>query len=60
MTTKLTVALAVDSGFDARLRRRTPTGRWAQPEDLPELAAPGSDFVNSQVISVDGELTAVI
>ena len=64
VVTELTRALADDPEFDAWLRGRTPAGRWARPEDLIGtlvwLAAPASDFVNGQVIAVDGGLTAVI
>ena len=62
VVTDLTRALADDPEFDAWLRRRTPAGRWARAEDLVGtlvwLAAPASDFVNGQVIAVDGGLTA--
>jgi gluconate 5-dehydrogenase len=64
VVTDLTRALADDPEFDAWLRRRTPGGRWVRTEDLIGtlvwLAAPASDFVNGQVIAVDGGLTAVI
>jgi NAD(P)-dependent dehydrogenase (short-subunit alcohol dehydrogenase family) len=51
---------------DRRLRRLqgTPAGRWATVDDLVGtlvwLSAPASDFVNGQVIAVDGGLTAVV
>jgi gluconate 5-dehydrogenase len=39
---------------------RTPAGRWGTPEDLVGaavfLASPASDFVNGQIIYVDGGL----
>jgi gluconate 5-dehydrogenase len=64
VVTDLTQPLVQDPQFDAWLRARTPAGRWAQVEDLIGtlvwLAAPASDFVNGQVIAVDGGLTAVI
>jgi gluconate 5-dehydrogenase len=64
VATELTRALAEDPEFDVWLRGRTPAGRWARAEDLVGtlvwLAAPASDFVNGQVIAVDGGLTAVI
>jgi gluconate 5-dehydrogenase len=64
VVTELTRALAEDPEFDAWLRRRTPGGRWVRAEDLVGtliwLAAPASDYVNGQVIAVDGGLTAVI
>lgn len=62
--TELTRALVEDPEFDAWIKGRTPAGRWARVEDLVGtlvwLAAPASDFVNGQVIAVDGGLTAVI
>jgi gluconate 5-dehydrogenase len=64
VVTDLTRVLADDPEFDAWLRRRTPAGRWGRAEDLVGtlvwLAAPASDFVNGQVIAVDGGITAVI
>jgi gluconate 5-dehydrogenase len=62
--TELTRALRDDPEFDAWLRRRTPAGRWGDPEELVGaavfLSAPASDFVNGQIIYVDGGIRAVI
>ncbi len=62
--TELTQALRDDEEFDAWLRRRTPAGRWGEPDELVGaavfLAAPASDFVNGQIIYVDGGILAVI
>jgi gluconate 5-dehydrogenase len=62
--TELTRPLVEDPAFDSWIRGRTPAGRWASVEDLVGtvvwLAAPASDFVNGQVIAVDGGLTAVV
>ncbi len=64
VVTELTRPLVDDPAFDSWIRGRTPAGRWASVEDLVGtlvwLAAPASDFVNGQVIAVDGGLTAVI
>ncbi|WP_158839524.1 SDR family oxidoreductase [Saccharothrix deserti] len=64
VVTELTKALVEDPEFDAWIRGRTPAGRWARVDDLVGtlvwLAAPASDFVNGQVVAVDGGLTAVI
>ena len=64
VVTELTRQLVDDPAFDSWIRGRTPAGRWASVEDLVGtlvwLAAPASDFVNGQVIAVDGGLTAVI
>jgi gluconate 5-dehydrogenase len=64
VVTDLTQPLVDDPEFDAWIRRRTPAGRWGRTEELAGtlvwLAAPASDFVNGQVIAVDGGLTAVM
>lgn len=48
--------------FDRFIRRRTPAGRWGSPEDLVGpavfLASEASDFVNGQVLYVDGGILA--
>ena len=50
--------------FDAWLRARVPAGRWGEPSELGGavvfLASPASDFVNGQLLFVDGGLSAVV
>ncbi len=62
--TEMTRSLREDEAFDSWLRRRTPAGRWGKPEELiaPLLlfASPGSEFINGQIIFVDGGITAAI
>ena len=62
--TDLTEALRADAQFDAWLRRRVPAGRWGVPDDLAGavvfLASSASDYVNGQILYVDGGLTAVV
>lgn len=62
--TELTRPLREDPDFDSWLRARTPAGRWGDPRELAGavifLAAPASDFVNGQVLYVDGGILAVI
>ena len=64
IATDLTVPLQEDREFDGWLKARVPAGRWGVPDDLAGaavfLAAPASDFVNGQVLYVDGGLTAVV
>jgi 2-dehydro-3-deoxy-D-gluconate 5-dehydrogenase len=46
------------SAFEEAVRRRTPAGRWGNPNDLVGaavfLASPGSEFISGAVLSVDG------
>ena len=62
--TELTSELVADDEFDAWVRRRTPAARWGRPEELVGavlfLASPASDFVNGQLLYVDGGLSAVV
>jgi gluconate 5-dehydrogenase len=50
--------------FNEFIINRTPAGRWGDPEDLMGtiifLASPASDFVNGQIIYVDGGILATI
>ena len=64
IATPLTQVLQDDDTFDTWLRARTPAGRWGQTEDLVGaavfLASAAADFVNGQIIFVDGGLSAVV
>jgi gluconate 5-dehydrogenase len=64
MLTDLNTSLAADPKFDAWIKARTPAGRWGQPEEVVGaavfLASPASDFVNGQVIYVDGGVLAAL
>ena len=50
--------------FDSFIVAKTPAGRWGNPEDLAGpavfLASEASDFVNGQILYVDGGLQAYI
>jgi len=50
--------------FDRFIIAKTPAARWGTPEDLAGpavfLASPASDFVNGQVLYVDGGILAYI
>ena len=62
--TEMTQPLAQDPQFDAWIRSRTPAGRWGYPAELVGtaiyLASSASDFVNGQIIYVDGGILAAI
>lgn len=62
--TEMTRKLADDPEFGAWIRRRTPAGRWGDPEELVGaavfLASRASDFVNGQILYVDGGILAAL
>jgi len=62
--TEMTKALAEDQKFDTWLKNRTPAHRWGEPEELLGallfLSSKASDFVNGQLIYVDGGLTSCV
>ena len=62
--TEMNTALQEDPEFNAWLLRRVPAGRWAEPSELEGaivfLASAASDFVNGQILYVDGGLLAVL
>ena len=62
--TTLNQALVDDPAFSEWLCKRTPAGRWGRVEELGGavvfLASPASDFVNGQILYVDGGLTSVV
>jgi len=62
--TEINTALQEDPEFDAWLRRRVPAGRWGDPSELGGavvfLASAASDFVNGQILYVDGGMLAVL
>ena len=62
--TELTKPLAENPEFDRWLKNRTPSGRWGNPEELGGtaifLASKASDYVNGQILYVDGGLLSVV
>jgi gluconate 5-dehydrogenase len=50
--------------FDRFIRSKTPAQRWGKTEDLQGLAvflaSPASDFINGQVVYIDGGILAYI
>lgn len=62
--TKMTRKLYENPDFDSWLRNRTPAGRWGNPDELLGallfFASDASNYVNGQIIYVDGGITASI
>lgn len=58
MRTDNTKALQQDETRNRQILERIPAGRWGEPSDLAGaavfLCSPASDYVNGQVIAVDG------
>jgi len=64
MLTELTKPLSENVEFSRWLMARTPAGRWGRPEELVGaavfLGSRASDFVNGQIIYVDGGILAAL
>ncbi len=64
MRTDLNQPLMDDPAFDAWVKARTPARRWGEPRELIGaavfLSSAASDFVNGQILYVDGGLLAVM
>jgi gluconate 5-dehydrogenase len=64
MLTDMNQALVNDPAFDAWVKGKTPAQRWGKPEELigtaVYLASAASDYVNGQIIYVDGGMISVL
>lgn len=64
MLTDMNQALVDDPKFNAWVVGRTPSRRWGNPDELIGtavfLASAASDYVNGQIIYVDGGMLAVL
>lgn len=62
--TEMNQALVDNPAFDAWVKGRTPARRWGRPEELIGtavfLASSASDYVNGQIIYVDGGMISVL
>lgn len=62
--TDITKNLFTDEEFSGWLKKRTPAGRWGDPEELVGaaifLSSKASSFVTGQIIYVDGGILATI
>ncbi len=64
MMTEMNQALIDNPDFDTWVKGRTPSRRWGKPDELVGtvifLASSASDYVNGQIIYVDGGMLAVL
>jgi gluconate 5-dehydrogenase len=64
MITDMNQALIDNPSFDAWVKGRTPARRWGRPEELIGaavfLASAASDYVNGQILYVDGGMISVL
>jgi gluconate 5-dehydrogenase len=64
MLTDMNEALVNDPAFDAWVKGRTPARRWGRPEELVGaavfFASAASDYVNGQILYVDGGMISVL
>jgi gluconate 5-dehydrogenase len=64
MITDMNQALIDNPAFDSWVKARTPAKRWGRPEELIGtavfLASSASDYVNGQIIYVDGGMLSVL
>ena len=62
--TEMNTALVNDAKFDAWVKNSNPAGRWGRPDELVGtavyLASAASDYVNGQIIYVDGGWLSVL
>jgi gluconate 5-dehydrogenase len=62
--TEMNRALIDDAEFNAWVCKRTPAGRWGQPDELAGLAvflaSSASDYVSGQIIMVDGGMSVAL
>ncbi|MDE2364665.1 MAG: SDR family oxidoreductase [Hyphomicrobiales bacterium] len=64
MLTDMNQALIENAEFNSWLMSRIPSKRWGKPDELVGaavfLASPASDYVNGQIIYVDGGMSAAM
>ncbi len=64
IATELVAALKNNPEFDAYIRKRTPAGRWGEPDELAGpvvfLASPAGSYVNGHLLVVDGGMSATL
>jgi gluconate 5-dehydrogenase len=64
IATELVAALKSNPEFDSYIRKRTPVGRWGEPDELAGpvvfLASPAGSYVNGHLLVVDGGMSTTL
>jgi len=62
--TEMNRALLDDPTFDAWVRKRTPAGRWGDPDEIAGLAvflaSPAANYITGQMIMIDGGMSVAL
>jgi gluconate 5-dehydrogenase len=62
--TEMNRALLDDAPFDAWVRKRTPAGRWGQPDEIAGLAvflaSSAANYITGQMIMIDGGMSVAL
>ncbi len=62
--TEMNRALLDNAEFDAWVKKRTPAGRWGQPDEIAGLAvflaSAAADYVTGQMITIDGGMSVAL
>ena len=62
--TEMNRALIDNAEFNAWVCKRTPAGRWGQPDELAGLAvflaSAGSNYITGQMFAVDGGMSVAL
>jgi gluconate 5-dehydrogenase len=62
--TEMNRALIDNPEFDAWVKKRTPAGRWGQPDEIAGLAvflaSPAADYITGQMIVIDGGMSVAL
>jgi len=62
--TEMNRALLDDPAFDAWVKKRTPAGRWGQPDEIAGLAlflaSAAANYVTGQIIMIDGGMSVAL
>jgi len=62
--TEMNRALLDDEAFDAWVRKRTPAGRWGEPDEIAGLAvflaSSAANYITGQTIMIDGGMSVAL